>query len=55
MPALRYKPVCQFCGKVGTTRAAGTATGGTPNITPLVQGRCPASPTGKHAPRWERA
>jgi len=51
----RFKPVCQYCGKVGGTRAAGTPSGGTPNTTPVVQGPCSSSPTGKHAPRWERA
>lgn len=53
--AQRFKPVCQFCGKVGGARAAGTSTGGTPNMTPTVSGKCPSSPTGKHAPRWEIA
>lgn len=51
----RFKPVCQYCGKVGGTRAAGTPSGGTPNTTPVVQGPCPSSSNGKHAPRWERA
>lgn len=53
--APRFKPVCQYCGKIGTTRAPGTPSGGTPNQTPVVQGTCPASPTKKHAPRWELA
>ena len=53
--APRFKPVCQYCGKVGKNRAPGTPSGGTPNQTPVVQGKCPSSPTGQHAPRWERA
>ena len=44
MASKRFKPVCQYCGKVG---------GGTPNETPSILGKCPSSPTGKHAPRWE--
>lgn len=55
MARIYFKPVCQYCGKVGTMRYAGTPTGGTPNVTPNVQGKCPSSPTGKHAPRWETA
>ena len=55
MAAVRYKPVCQYCGKVGSTRAPGTPSGGTPNMTPSVSGSCPSSPTKKHAPRWELA
>ena len=50
-----FKPVCQYCGKVGSSRNAGTSNGGTPNKTPTISGTCPASPTGKHAPRWEKA
>ncbi len=55
MASQRFKPVCQYCGKVGGGRAMGTPTGGTPNQTPSVLGKCPSSPTGKHAPRWELA
>lgn len=50
-----YKPVCQYCGKVGSARNHGTPSGGTPNSNPSVTGKCPASPTGQHAPRWELA
>lgn len=50
-----YKPVCQYCGKVGGQRSTGTAQGGTPNAQPNIQGKCPSSPTGRHAPRWEMA
>lgn len=55
MASIYYKPRCQYCGKLGTSRCTGTPTGGTPNSTPNVQGKCPSSPTGKHAPKWERA
>lgn len=49
-----FKPVCQWCGKVGSSRGTGsTMTGGTPNTTPTIPGKCPSSPNGKHAPRWE--
>lgn len=54
MAAPRYKPVCQYCGKIGMARNHGTPTGGKPNATPNVSGTCPSSPTGKHAPKWER-
>lgn len=47
-----YKPECQYCGKVGGGRHSGTPTGGIPNMTPYISGRCPSSPNGNHAPRW---
>ena len=50
-----YRPRCQLCGKQGTSKQPGTLTGGLPNLTPTVPGKCPVSPTGKHAPRWEQA
>lgn len=53
-----YKAVCQYCGKIGN-RAFGSPTGGTPNITPSVVGKCPCHPSGNpnmpHAPKWEKA
>lgn len=57
--ANNYKPVCQWCGKVGNSYSYGTPTGGTPNMTPIVPGNCKCHPSGKpnmpHAPRWEKA
>ena len=47
-----YKPECQYCGKVGGGRHSGTPTGGIPNMTPYISGRCPSSPNGNHAQRW---
>ena len=55
MAAPIYKPVCRFCGKVGSSRVHGTPTGGKPNATPNIFGNCPSSPTKKHAPSWEIA
>lgn len=52
MATTYYKARCQYCGKLGST-ASGTSTGGTPNSTPHVPGKCPSSPTGNHAPKWE--
>lgn len=51
--AIYYRARCQYCGKLGGNIAPGTPTGGTPQLAPTVQGKCPSSPTGKHAPKWE--
>ncbi len=52
MAARRYKPQCRLCGQIGSARNHGTPTGGVPNATPNVSGKCKASPTGRHAPMW---
>ncbi|WP_432650594.1 hypothetical protein [Huintestinicola sp.] len=43
---------CQLCGKMGGKIS--TPSGKAPTSTPHVLGKCPASPTGNHAPRWEQ-
>lgn len=52
-----YKPVCKYCGKVGSQRAAGgpVGTNKKPTATPRIVGKCPNSPGGVHCPVWEEA
>ena len=53
MMRVYYRPVCQLCGKPGTQRINGSLQGGPPRVMPIISGRCPCSPSGKHVPRWE--
>lgn len=46
------KSVCQYCGRVG--HIVKTFNVSTFRQTPTVPGKCPSSPTGVHAPKWER-
>lgn len=51
MAQVKMKSVCQWCGRVGRM---GTYSTTNFNQTPSVPGKCPSSPNGQHAPRWEK-
>ena len=54
MPAIKYISRCIYCGVQGNV--AQTTASGPPRSTPnSIPGKCPSSPNGKHAPRWEEA
>ncbi len=49
-----YVPVCVYCGKKDNGSGKGLSGGSAPGSSPRpMSGRCPSSPDGKHAPRWE--
>lgn len=51
----KWIPVCRWCGERNVLKI-GEKKGETPPLTPppAMSGRCSASPTGWHEPRWER-
>ena len=54
MQSIRYITRCIYCGKQGSNNMM--KAGGPPKSTPSAMvGKCPSSPNGKHAPRWEEA
>lgn len=51
----RYKAVCRYCGRTGSSTHSGSGNGGAPSSNPpSIPGPCSASPTGKHITSWEK-
>ena len=49
----KYVAVCLVCGKSSGIKQNGSSMGGPPTRTPPnIGGKCPANPSGKHAPAW---
>ena len=52
---VQWVAVCRYCGKAGGKHTRSESQGRPTMNPPSMGGKCPSSPTGKHAPQWVRA